>query len=107
MLCRYEDFAANPGGTLDEIARFAQIPGPIRKPDSHGALDLEIVHTAAGNPDRLRRTTAVIRPDQRWHREMTLRDRIWATLPAAPLLRGFTYPLWARNAGNDRPDAAT
>lgn len=95
MLCRYEDFAADPDATGERIRGFAGMPadGLARTgPEDDGAVE---THSPGGNPVRLARGRRLsIEPDRRWRHGMSVSDRLWATAPALPLLRRFGYPLW-------------
>ncbi len=64
---RYEDFARHPEQTLDEIAGF--VPGwEGRMPaiGSDGGVNLGVLHSLSGNPDRFATGHTRIRLDQAW-----------------------------------------
>jgi hypothetical protein len=73
MLLRYEDFTADPAGTVDALLALCGLsgaPNPVRG----RVVDLHTNHTVTGNPDRFRTGETVIRD----------RDDAWRTgLPAA------------------------
>lgn len=94
ILCRYEDFVADPEAVLAAISRFAGIGEPPRL-KSGRQIETRPVHGPAGNPDRLSRKSVTIRPDERWRSQMSMLERLQATAPAAPLMRRFSYPLSA------------
>lgn len=94
MLCRYEDFTADPASVVERIRRFADLPAGETAIGVDREMTMETTHGPGGNPDRLRRRTAVIRPDERWRTAMPAGDRLAAAVPALPLLRRYDYPLW-------------
>jgi hypothetical protein len=74
------------------VLRFAGLPDdpPV---DDAGQVLLGENHTVTGNPDRLRRGSAVIRSDDRWRAGLTGRQLAAATVAALPMLRRYDYPL--------------
>lgn len=89
---RYEDFVAAPRAALGRVMELAGLPGepPV---DAEGTAELGVNHTVTGNPDRLRRGRVEIRDSAAWRRELPVRDRVAATVLAAPLLARYRYPV--------------
>lgn len=90
---RYEDFAAAPRETVDEVA--ALVDGP---PAGSAFLDARTVrapasHALAGNPSREQVGRVVIRTDGEWSARQRPRDRWLASAVALPLLHRYRYPL--------------
>lgn len=92
---RYEDFVADPAGSLQRMTDFACGPGAV--PADLGAAlaaghaDFAVTHTAAGNPMRFRTGRTQIRRDDAWHSQLPARDRRVVTLLTAPLLAAYRY----------------
>jgi Sulfotransferase family len=92
---RYEDFVRDPRAATAAILRLLDIADepPV---DAAGVTHLGVNHTVTGNPDRLRQGPTVIRPDDRWRRELDRRTAAKVTALALPLLPRYGYPLRAR-----------
>ncbi len=92
---RYEDFVADPPGTLARALRDLGLDVPaddlahVRPTE----LDLPASHGVAGNPSRFRSGTVPVRADEAWRRHLAAKDRRAVTAVAAPLLLRFGYPL--------------
>jgi hypothetical protein len=100
---KYEDFTADPAGTLGEIAAFAGLPGP--PPDGSsltaGVLDtdgagrwwaeLRATHTASGNPMRFTTGRVPVRRDDTWQAAMLASKRRTVTALTLPLLMRYGY----------------
>lgn len=94
---RYEDFVADPQGSLQQVCELANLdPTDLPFLDDH-RVDLEGGHVIAGNPDRHRHGAVAIREDDQWRRTMRSRDRLAVTLLASAGLIAFGYPLSVRN----------
>jgi hypothetical protein len=92
---RYEDFVADPRGTVEEVLRFVGVPG--RAPFVDGTtVRLEANHTLAGNPDRFRTGVVRITEDDEWKSRMPVRDRALTSAACLPLLHRYGYPLRVR-----------
>ncbi len=92
---RYEDFIADPPGTVRAILRMvgkedAELPFV----DGHEALTTQN-HSVAGNPDRLRHGPITLRSDDRWKSAMAPRNRRLVSAITSPLLLRYGYPLRA------------
>lgn len=103
---RHEDLSRAPGRTVTEVLRFAGLDDDSPVDDS-GVVELGVNHTVTGNPDRLRRGTTTIRPDERWRTELGARDLVAATGISAPLLTRYGYPLLPGRARADNRPKAT
>jgi hypothetical protein len=90
---RYEEFAQDPAGAIARITEMVE--GAPRRPDAllngNRAL-LRPNHTAYGNRSRFVTGEITIRFDDAWRTQMPVKDKLWATLPALPLLRAYGYP---------------
>ncbi len=94
---RYEDFAARPRATIEEILGFLGAPGATPFTDARTAR-LHPNHIVAGNPSRFTTGDVTIRSDDAWKREMPRRDQ--------RLVAGLTLPLLVRYgyAGRDETE---
>jgi Sulfotransferase domain len=92
---RYEDFVADPAGSLRRMAEFAcgpdAVPPALADGLAAGHADLSVTHTAAGNPMRFRTGRIEIRRDDDWRSRLPGRDRAVAWLLTAPLLAAYRY----------------
>ncbi|GGJ99542.1 sulfotransferase [Pilimelia anulata] len=91
---RYEDFLADPAGTLRHLARFAGLP-PGADPDflGPGHVDVRPGHSAAGNPMRFTSGRIALRRDDAWRAALPAGQRRLVTALCAPLLHRYGYPL--------------
>jgi Sulfotransferase family len=94
-LIRYEDFAANPHGSLRLLglvptADDAASPrgGEVCRPD---------LHTVSGNPSRFEKGPIRVRADNEWRQKMSKLDELTVSLLTLPLLRRYGYELRARS----------
>jgi hypothetical protein len=91
-LLRYEDFVADPAGTVRAVAEFAGL-----RPDGdpsflHGSqVELGTTHTVAGNPVRFRTGPMTLRRDDDWRRELPRRTQRLVSALTLPLLAGYGY----------------
>lgn len=85
---RYEDFVANPAGTLAHILALVG-ERPSREA---GGGPMIPQHQVAGSRHRMQPAIAIAR-DERWKATMPRRQIRWVTLLTAPLLRRYGYPL--------------
>lgn len=95
----YEDFAREPEQAVDRI--LAMLGEPVTASPFRGGneIDLATNHSVAGNPDRLRSGTVVVRPDTEWLEAMSRREWAVVTTLTAPLLMRHGYSLGRRRAG--------
>jgi len=88
---RYEDFAKDPGATLDQLSRSIGNPLSDLSFIHDGGIDLAANHTVSGNPMRFRTGSVQIRPDIRWTTAMNPARRHMVTALTAPLLFRYGY----------------
>ena len=93
---RYEDFARDPGTILERLSRQIGVDGSSLPFVDATTLHLDSNHTVAGNPSRFKRGNVQLVADDEWRLRMRTRDLILATLPAAPFLNRYAYPLRIR-----------
>jgi hypothetical protein len=89
---RYEDFASHPERTLDEIAEF--VPGwKGRMPaiGSDGGVNLGVLHSLSGNPDRFATGQTRIRLDQAWQDSADRQKLDRARQLIGPVARRYGY----------------
>ncbi|MFB9677178.1 sulfotransferase [Streptosporangium vulgare] len=111
MFLRYEEFIADPAGTIDALLRFCGA-GPEANPMRGQTVELHTNHTVTGNPDRFNTGTTVIRNrDDSWRTGLSTPARLTATTLSWPLFRRYGYggtPLTGRprRPGTAPPRAA-
>jgi hypothetical protein len=94
---RYEDFVADPAGTIREIAEFAGAdPGTPLPFDDDGTVRLAPTHSVAGNPVRHRTGGVAVTADDEWRTALPGRAHATVTALTAPLLLRLGYPLGRR-----------
>lgn len=97
MFLRYEDFIADPAGTLDALLRLCD-EDPAGNPVQGRTVELHTNHTVTGNPDRFRTGTTVIRErDDSWQTGLSGSAKLAAGVLSWPLSRRYGY----------RPDGTT
>jgi hypothetical protein len=102
MLLRYEDFTADPAGTISSLLRLCGAD-PAANPVQGRTIELQGNHTVTGNPDRFRTGATVIRAaDDAW-RDLPVAGRLAAVTLSWPLFRRYGY----RYAGTLRRDKET
>jgi GT2 family glycosyltransferase len=106
---RYEDFIADPPGTVTRVAAelgltldagaLAHVgPDEVELPESHGL---------AGNPSRFQAGRIAVRKDEAWRRDLAPSDRRVVTAVTAPLLARYGYPLTSgASTAGDRASVA-
>jgi Sulfotransferase family len=101
MLLRYEDFIADPAGTVDTLLRMCG-SDPAGNPVHGQTVSLHTNHTVTGNPDRFRTGETVIRPrDDSWRTGLPLSARLATAVLAWPMAWRYGY----HNAGGVRVPA--
>jgi hypothetical protein len=98
MLLRYEDFIADPAGTVDVLLRRCGAD-PAGNPVHGQRVSLHTNHTVTGNPDRFRTGETVIRPqDDSWRSGLPRSARLATLLLSWPMARryGYRHPDWWR-----------
>jgi hypothetical protein len=89
MLLRYEDFTADPTGSLERIAALTGVPG--RAPTEGESVELSPSHTIAGN-ERFRTGAVRIQQDTQWRTKLSALDRATVTALSLPLIERYRYP---------------
>jgi hypothetical protein len=90
---RYEDFVADPSGTVRGVLDFAGLAVGEREL-AHISADrivLETNHQVAGNPMRFRTGEVQVRPDEEWREQLSSRDRRTVGLLTAGLRHRYRY----------------
>jgi hypothetical protein len=102
---RYEDFVADPAGTLHAATARLGVPiGPGDLPVVGGTtVRLAPSHGLSGNPSRFRSGSVALRRDDQWADQMPVADRVVVTALTAPQLRAYGYPVGARARTATRP----
>src|SRR6266581_677608 len=91
MLLRYEDFIADPAGTIDALLRLCGAD-PATNPMRGRMIDLHPNHTVTGNPDRFRTGATIIREtDESWKTGLSLSAKLAAVMLSWPLFRSYGY----------------
>jgi hypothetical protein len=89
---RYEDFVADPPGTLRDIAAFAGAGPDAALPfTGDGTVRLRPTHSVAGNPVRHRTGGVAVTPDDEWRTALSRRAHAVVTALTAPLLLRLGY----------------
>jgi hypothetical protein len=90
---RYEDFMADPSGTVRRVLDFAGHPvTPADLTHIRGdRLVLEANHQVAGNPVRFRTGVVQMRTDDAWREQLPARDRRLVGLLTAGLRHRYRY----------------
>ncbi len=92
---RYEDFAAHPRATLEQILAFVGMRAATPFTDDRTA-QLRPNHIVAGNPSRFTTGEVTIRSDDAWKRDMSRGDQ--------QVVASLTWPLRARYGYASRAD---
>lgn len=91
MLLRYEDFIADPAGTVDTLLRLCGAD-PSGNPVHGQTVNLHTNHTVTGNPDRFRHGETTIRPkDDSWRTGLPRLARLATLVVAWPMARRYGY----------------
>lgn len=89
---RYEDFCRSPRLETLEIIRNIPFLGDreneVSKIFENNRVFLKSIHSIAGNPDRYKTGTVVIKPDNRWKDDLSTYDKY--------LIKSITFPLLIR-----------
>lgn len=97
---RYEDFVREPEAQLHRIAELAEEPfGADHLAFLDGdRIELEVDHTAAGNPMRFKTGTLTLRVDEDWRHKLDEREQRRVARLTSPLLHRYGYAKdgWAR-----------
>lgn len=91
LFLRYEEFIADPSGTIDALLRFVE-EDPGANPMNGRSIDLRPNHTVTGNPDRFASGTTVIRPrDNSWPTSLAASAKLAAVTWSWPLFGRYGY----------------
>lgn len=93
---RYEDFVANPRGSLQDILDFVGTTSSSLPLQDDHTVNLEIQHTVSGNPNRFLTGMIELREDHSWETKMKMRDRMLVNALTWPLLIKYGYPIAPR-----------
>ena len=90
---RYEDFVADPGGTVERVLAFSGFSA-TSDDLAHVSADRILLganHQVAGNPVRFRTGEVQVRPDDAWKDTMSARDRRVVGILTAGLRHRYGY----------------
>ncbi|MEC3917469.1 sulfotransferase [Nocardia sp. CDC160] len=91
MFLRYEDFIADPAGSIDAVLRLCGLD-PALNPMTDRSVELHANHTVTGNPDRFNTGVTTIRPtDDSWRRTLPDSAKLAATALSLPLSLRYGY----------------
>jgi hypothetical protein len=92
---RYEDFLADPPGSMAQLAEFTSGPGDftdlIAAFLTRDRASVGVSHTASGNPMRFATGTITFRADEAWRDALPVRDRAIVSALTLPLLARYGY----------------
>lgn len=91
MRLRYEDFIAAPKESFQSILDFIGEPDSELPLAGEDEVKLGVSHTVSGNPNRFDTGSVELRPDDRWKKEMAVKDRNIVTALTLPLLARYGY----------------
>ncbi|MEV6773540.1 sulfotransferase [Nocardia sp. NPDC051030] len=93
LFLRYEDFIADPEGTVDTVLRLCEID-TAANPMIDRTIDLHSNHTVTGNPDRFRTGATLIRPtDDSWRTGLPESAQRTTTALSWPLMLRYGYSI--------------
>ena len=94
---RYEDFVADPRGSLQRILNFVgKTTSALPLQDEH-RLNVKVQHTVSGNPVRYKTGKIEVQGDVEWATRMKMHHKMLATAVTWPLLLKYGYPIRAWN----------
>ncbi len=104
LLLRYENFIADPAGTIDALLRLCGTD-PAANPMRDRTIELHTNHTVTGNPDRFRTGATTIRAaDDSWKTGLPVSARLAAVTLSWPLFQRYGYRYRGTLAGPQRTD---
>lgn len=86
---RYDDFTADPVGSVDRV--IALTGEPARPAFDGSSIELSRNHTVAGNPNRFATGTVTVRPDDEWRTRMRPASRLTVSALTWPGLRRYGF----------------
>ena len=98
MMLRYEDFVAEPRGSIARMLGLVQEGTASVPPFAEHEVKLGVNHNIWGNPDRFQTGLVRLQRDNEWASRMKPRDKALVTLLTLPLLVRYGYPITTRNA---------
>lgn len=106
MLLRYEDFIADPSGTIDRLLELCGVEAA--NPLAGGrTVELHTNHTVTGNPDRFETGSTLIRPtDSSWRSKLSKRAKLAAVTLSWPQFHRYGYHYTGTFAPADAPASA-
>jgi sulfotransferase family protein len=90
---RYEDFVAEPQGSVRRIAALVGEEPAALPFVSPAAARLGVTHSVSGNPNRFETGAVQLRPDTEWVDRLARSHRALVTAVTWPLLLRYRYPL--------------
>jgi hypothetical protein len=93
MMVRYEDFVERPEWIARSICSLVGEPDAAPPFVGAGVIRVGAGHLVSGNPIRFTAGDLRIHPDEEWKMRMGRRERIAATIAAAPLMPRYGYRL--------------
>ncbi|MGH3760767.1 sulfotransferase [Actinophytocola sp.] len=107
MFLRYEDFIADPAGTIDRLLRLCGTDPAVNPMTGGRTIDLHTNHTVTGNPDRFDTGVTIIRDrDDTWRTRLPVRARLAAVTLSWPRFRRYGYS-YAGTFRSGRPPAGS
>jgi Sulfotransferase family len=98
---RYEDFVADPRGSLQRVLNFVGEPRLSFPLEDEHSVNLVPQHTVSGNPSRFVTGKVELRQNHSWKSEMTRRDQMLVTAATWPLMIKYGY--WGNRATMQNP----
>lgn len=92
MFLRYEDFIADPSGTVDALLRLCGTDPAVNPLAGGRTVELHTNHTVTGNPDRFDTGSTLIRDrDDSWRGKLSVPAKIAAAALAWPQFHRYGY----------------
>ncbi|MFL6137265.1 MAG: sulfotransferase [Frankiaceae bacterium] len=106
MLLRYEDFIAEPAGTVDALLRLCGME-PAASPVRDRVVDLRTNHTVTGNPDRFHVGPTAIRDrDDGWRSGLSVTAKLTVLALSWPQFPRYGYRYRGTFRSDPRPQRA-
>ena len=92
MFLRYEDFIADPAGTVDELLNLCGVDPAVNPMGGGRTIELHTNHTVTGNPDRFETGPTLVRPrDDSWKTRLSAPAKLAAVTLSWPQFRRYGY----------------
>ncbi len=88
---RYEDFIANPKGSVQAIMELVGLPDLSAAFVGPNEVDIAPSHNISGNPVRFRKGAVMLRADDQWREQLPSSTQRWVRLITWPHMRHFGY----------------